>query len=70
MSGIVNKIFGGGGSVPPAPVPPQRSDIDVQAAALAERRRQAAAQGRSSTILTGPLGAGLGATAKKTLLGE
>lgn len=43
-------LFGGGGSMPSAP---RKSDSDVQAEALKERRRQALAQGRSSTILGG-----------------
>ena len=56
---------------PPPPPPPERDDSAVQDAARAERRRQAGAKGRASTILT----SGQGVTedtpvVKKTLLGE
>ena len=54
----------------PPPPPPTRADPDVQAAALAERRRLAARQGRSSTILTSGQGVVDEATpATRTLLG-
>ena len=43
---------------PPAPIVPApapvKSDAEVQAEATAARSRAASAQGRSSTILTGP----------------
>lgn len=58
-------------SVGSAPKTPSRSDADIQAAALAERKRRAAATGRSSTILSGPLGAPDSQNIqRKTLLGE
>jgi len=58
-------------AAPKPPAAPQRSDAEVAAAALAERRRAALATGRSATILTGGQGdlspAPLGA---KVLLGQ
>jgi hypothetical protein len=49
--------------------PPQRTDAEVRAQSDAERRRLAARQGRSSTILTGTSDMGTAARGK-TLLGE
>ena len=52
------------------PATPTEQDPAVQSAVNAERRRQAAALGRQSTILSGPAGAMAPATtATKTLLG-
>jgi hypothetical protein len=56
---------------PPPPPPPERTDAEVQDAALQERLRQARARGRAANILTG----GEGVTdpapvARKRLLGE
>lgn len=55
----------------PPPPPPVRSDAEIQAAMLAERRRRALAAGRGATIVTGGQG-DLSPTpaARKTLLGE
>lgn len=53
------------------PATPTEQDPAVQASLEAERRRQANAQGRQSTLLTG--GAGLttpATTTQKTLLGQ
>lgn len=58
-------VFGGGGGggttvvrEPAAPVePPKKDDEGVKDAATKERQRRARARGRSSTILTGGLGA-------------
>lgn len=58
-------------AVPAAPATPTEQDPAVQASLEAERRRQANAGGRQSTLLTG--GAGLtspATTAPKTLLGQ
>ena len=69
----MEKIFGDGDQIAtpaPPPPPPTRSDAEVQAAALAERRRLAARTGRSSTILTSGQGVVDEATpATRTLLG-
>lgn len=67
-------MCGGRPSVPaPVVIPqtPTEQDPAVQASLEAERRRQANALGRQSTLLTG--GAGLttpATTAQKTLLGQ
>lgn len=56
---------------PPPPKPVQIDDARITQAAGERRSRLARTQGRSSTILTGPLGAsteGLGGA--KTLLGS
>lgn len=70
MSGLMKSIFGGGSSY----VPPTPSKIDydsIDNAAMAERKRQRAAKGRASTILTSGMGvtgaANVGTTA---LLGK
>lgn len=56
-------------SIPSAPPPaPTQSDAEVQAAALAERRRAANAKGRASTILTGGEGDTTGAPVAKPAL--
>ena len=55
---------------PPPPPPPARDDPAVNAAAEAKRKRQLAARGIGSTILTSPLGvADEASTGQKTLLG-
>lgn len=55
----------------PLPPPPTQSDAEVQDAALAERRRRAAALGRESTINTSGQGVTDEAgTAATKLLGE
>ncbi len=54
---------------PPPPPPPQVSDPEVQAAKENERKRRIAAQGRSSTILTGGQGVADERTQGKKLLG-
>lgn len=56
---------------PPPPEPAERTDAEVQEAALQERLRQARARGRAANILTG----GQGVTeptpsVRKRLLGE
>lgn len=62
-------------SIPAAPPPPPpvatEQDQAVLAAQDAERKRRAMAQGRQSTILTGPMGAPVtqASYAPKTLLG-
>ena len=53
----------------PLPPPPTRSDVDVQDAAIAERRRRANASGRASTILTSGEGVKDEVTTTKKLLG-
>lgn len=54
----------------PPPAPVKFAEKRVQAAGTAERARGAAAGGRASTILTGPLGLpGAAQTQQKTLLG-
>lgn len=55
-------------AVPPPPPPPARSSEEVGAAAEAERKRQALASGRASTVLAGEL-TDEPETATKTLLG-
>lgn len=65
-------IFGGGESpqIMQQPEPPTRSDADVRAAALEERKRRAAATGRTETIKTSPQGVTEEAQiVTKTLLG-
>lgn len=61
-------------SIPAATPPPsvaKEQDAAVQASLDAERRRRAMAQGKSSTILTGPLGAPSAPSGPpKTLLGS
>ncbi len=66
-------LFGGNEPAPviQTPLPPTRSDAEIQQAALDVRRRRAAAAGRSSTIKT----SGQGVTDEftspiKVLLGE
>ena len=69
----MNALFGAPDTpdVEPLPTPPSRSDAEVQAAALDERKRRGMAQGRSSTILTSGQGVKDEVTTKsKTLLGE
>ncbi len=52
------------------PVAPTKSDAEVQSEALAKRKRQRAALGSSSTVLTGGTGVtNPSALASKTLLG-
>jgi hypothetical protein len=46
----------GGPDIPPVVPPPDRSDAEIQAAALKERQRRAGAMGREATILTDTLG--------------
>jgi len=63
-------IFGGSQpALQPLPPPPSRSDADVQAAALATRRRAANASGRASTILTSGQGVRDEVDTRKTVLG-
>jgi hypothetical protein len=66
-------LFGGGSSpeiVEPA-APPTRSDAEVRAEALAERKRRAAAVGRAATIKTSPSGVTEDApVATKVLMGQ
>lgn len=57
-------------SVPKPPRPPTRTTAEVQSAERDERRRRAAAVGRTRTILTEPGGALTGTISRKTLLGE
>lgn len=55
---------------PAAPIPPpSRSDAEVQAAAMDERKRRRALLGRSSTNLTGDQGVTGAATTSRALLG-
>ena len=69
-------LFGGGGGGPrptPPPATPGRSAAEVQAEALALRKRRSAAVGRSDTIYTSGGGVQLtdaATPATKTLLGE
>lgn len=65
-------LFGGSQPAPlPPPVPPSRSDADIQSAALEARQRRAAATGRSETILTSGQGVTEDAnTTTKKLLGS
>lgn len=67
-------LFGGSAPAPQIvqpPPAPTRSDADVRAEALAERKRRAAATGRAETIKTSPSGApDEAAPAVKTLLGQ
>ncbi|MGB8274061.1 MAG: hypothetical protein WCF16_02195 [Alphaproteobacteria bacterium] len=57
--------------LPPLPPLPEKSDAEVQAAALAERLRAARARGRAATILTSGLGDLSSApVTAKTLLGQ
>lgn len=76
---FVSRIFGGGSqrsSAAPtaiaAPAPPLLSDPDVTAAGDAARLAAGSAQGRQSTILTGPFGSPIGnaPVARKSLLGQ
>ena len=65
-------IFGGGSAPAPiqAPEAPTRSDAEVRAEALAERKRRSLATGRAETIKSGPFGVTEDApVATKTLLG-
>lgn len=65
-------LFGGAAPAAPtpAPLPPTRSDAEVQSAALAARQRRAQAVGRSETISTSPQGLTEDApVASKKLLG-
>lgn len=56
---------------PPPPPPPERSDAEVQEAALRERLRQSRARGRAANILTGGEGVTEPTpTTRKRLLGE
>lgn len=75
------RVYGGGGggkgpsAPPPPPAPPRPESMEEQAAVSAsreaERRRQAMAAGRESTMLTGGQGVTTEApTASKTLLGQ
>ena len=62
-------LFGGGNDpapIPP-PLPPSRSDADVQTAALEARQRRASATGRTETIMS--KGSEDKAPATKRLLG-
>lgn len=67
---------GGGPSAPPPPPPPPKPEAAeeqqaVDATRERERRRQAQAVGRESTMLTGGQGvSGTATTASKTLLGQ
>lgn len=78
MPSVCRKGGGGkGGSMPAPPPPPppkepvKMADERVQKAGQDERRRAAAATGRSGTILTSGQGAaGQANTAGKTLLGQ
>lgn len=68
-------LFGGSAPAPTpiaTPVPPTRSDADIQTAALAARQRRASATGRSETIQTSGSGYEENSTntATKRLLGE
>lgn len=55
----------------PPPAAPERSDKEVQAAALQERLRRSRARGRASNILTGGQGVtGPLQATRKRLLGE
>lgn len=55
----------------PAPPQPTEQDASVQASLDRERRRQAAAMGKRSTMLTGPGGVTAPiSTAPKTMLGQ
>jgi len=55
---------------PPPPAPPTRDDPQINAEATAKRKRILAQKGRSSTILSGPLGDETDANVGKTLLGS
>ena len=66
-------LFGGAAPAAPtpAPLPPTRSDADVQSAALEARQRRARATGRAETISTSPQGVTEDApVASKKLLGS
>ncbi|MCU7888871.1 MAG: hypothetical protein KZQ66_21285 [Candidatus Thiodiazotropha sp. (ex Lucinoma aequizonata)] len=71
MTGVMKKLFGGGGSTYTPPTPPKIDYDSIDNAAAAERKRQRAAKGRASTILTSGSGvtgsANLGTT---VLLGK
>lgn len=57
--------------VPDLQAAPAKSDAEVQAAALLERKRAAAARGGASTILTGGQGdVSTAPISRKVLLGE
>jgi hypothetical protein len=56
---------------PPLPPPPTLTDADVEDQRRLQREKERKRRGRSSTILTGPLGAaGQAPVQKKTLLGQ
>ena len=55
---------------PAMPKPPAQSSPEVMAAADAERRRQRAASGRASTLLSGGDGTASPTVGTKTLLGQ
>lgn len=64
----------GGPDIPPVVPPPDRTDEEIQAAALKERQRRAGAMGREDTILTDTLGdpegvPGVSKKKQETLLG-
>ena len=54
---------------PPPPEAPKRVDAAVTGAYGTEKRRQRAAAGQSSTILSGPMGSTGTANVGKTILG-
>ena len=55
----------------PPPLPPPPTDADVDEQRRLQREKERKRRGRSSTILTGPLGvAGQAPIRKKTLLGQ
>lgn len=69
----MEKIFGGGPSIPPPPPipePPPAPTIDDATKARENEDALRRRKGRAATVLTGSAGAGAPRTATKALLGE